>query len=196
MNFDFAGLMNASGGSAQLSRAKPEFDRDSAQAALRIREISGLETEHVYERLKTGPGGLSEAEAAQRLVTHGRNTVAQHAGDGVVHHLGKQVRSPLNLMLLSLALVSAFLGDVRAAIVITVMVVLSVGLSFVQEYRSNQAAARLRAMVRTTATVLRRPRLASAPIETTGANHGNHLHTCSRTGWRSGFSKAPGACRM
>jgi magnesium-transporting ATPase (P-type) len=40
--------------------------------------------------------------------------------------------------------------------VITVMVVLSVTLAFVQEHRSNGAAARLRAMVRTTATVLRR----------------------------------------
>ena len=42
------------------------------------------------------------------------------------------------------------------AAVITVMVVLSVTLAFVQEHRSNNAAARLRAMVRTTATVLRR----------------------------------------
>ncbi|WP_244111970.1 magnesium-translocating P-type ATPase [Burkholderia diffusa] len=175
MNFDFAGLMTGSGGSTRRSRAKPEFDRDSALAASRIREISRLEIEHVYERLETGPAGLSEAEAAQRLITHGRNTVAQHAGDGVLHHLTRQVRSPLNLMLLSLALVSVFLGDARAAIVITVMVVLSIGLSFVQEYRSNQAAAKLRAMVRTTATVLRRPKLASATIETTGADHGSHL---------------------
>ncbi|MGB9649752.1 MAG: hypothetical protein WA709_35245 [Stellaceae bacterium] len=36
------------------------------------------------------------------------------------------------------------------------MVLLSVSLAFVQEHRSNNAAARLRAMVRTTATVLRR----------------------------------------
>src|SRR5215831_18956393 len=36
------------------------------------------------------------------------------------------------------------------------MVLLSVSLAFVQEHRSNNAATRLRAMVRTTATVLRR----------------------------------------
>ena len=36
------------------------------------------------------------------------------------------------------------------------MVLLSVSLAFVQEHRSNHAAAKLRAMVRTTATVLRR----------------------------------------
>ena len=39
---------------------------------------------------------------------------------------------------------------------IAVMVLLSVSLAFAQEHRSNNAAAKLRAMVRTTATVLRR----------------------------------------
>ena len=44
----------------------------------------------------------------------------------------------------------------RAAIVIVVMVLLAVTTAFVQEHRSNEAAARLRAMVRTTAAVRRR----------------------------------------
>jgi Mg2+-importing ATPase len=39
---------------------------------------------------------------------------------------------------------------------IAVMVMLSISLGFIQEHRSNEAAAKLRAMVRTTATVRRR----------------------------------------
>ena len=64
--------------------------------------------------------------------------------------------NPLNGLLLALAAISWALSDMRAAIVISAMVVLSVDLAFVQEHRSNEAAAKLQAMVRTHATV-RRP---------------------------------------
>jgi Mg2+-importing ATPase len=63
----------------------------------------------------------------------------------------------LNALLLSLATVSYFLGDVRAAVVIATMVVLAITTAFIQEHRSNEAAARLRAMVHTTASVGRLP---------------------------------------
>ncbi|RTL68647.1 MAG: magnesium-translocating P-type ATPase, partial [Hyphomicrobiales bacterium] len=46
-------------------------------------------------------------------------------------------------------------GDKRAAIVIIVMVLLAVLTSFIQEHRSNEAAAKLRALVRNTASVRR-----------------------------------------
>ena len=67
-----------------------------------------------------------------------------------------RAKNPLNFLLLSLAAISYFLGDQRAAAVIAAMVLLSVSLAFLQEHRSNDAAAKLRAMVRTTATVVRR----------------------------------------
>ncbi len=60
-------------------------------------------------------------------------------------------------MLLTLAIVSYFLGDLRAAVVIAAMVVLAITTAFIQEHRSNAAAARLRAMVHTTASVRRNP---------------------------------------
>jgi Mg2+-importing ATPase len=47
------------------------------------------------------------------------------------------------------------MGDHVAAIIIFIMVVLSISLAFMQEHRSNKAAEKLRAMVHTTATVLR-----------------------------------------
>ena len=56
-----------------------------------------------------------------------------------------------------MAIVSYFLGDVRAAVVIAAMVVLAITTAFIQEHRSNEAAAQLRAMVHTTASVRRSP---------------------------------------
>jgi P-type Mg2+ transporter len=46
-------------------------------------------------------------------------------------------------------------NDVRAGVVMSLMVLLGVGLRFVQESRADAAAARLKAMIRVTATVLR-----------------------------------------
>jgi Mg2+-importing ATPase len=54
------------------------------------------------------------------------------------------------------ATVSYFLGDIRAAIVIAIMVILAITMAFIQEHRSNDAAAKLRAMVKATARVRRR----------------------------------------
>ena len=85
------------------------------------------------------------------------NLVAHERQQTVLEELIGRAKNPLNFLLLTLAAVSYFLGDTRAAAVIAGMVVLSVSLAFVQEHRSNNAAARLRAMVRTTATVLRHP---------------------------------------
>jgi Mg2+-importing ATPase len=62
----------------------------------------------------------------------------------------------LNVLLLTLSVVSYFLGDPRAAVIIATMVVLSIVTAFIQEHRPNEAAAKLRALVKTTASVKRR----------------------------------------
>ena len=59
------------------------------------------------------------------------------------------------IVLLTLAVVSFFTGDMKAVLVITVMVTLSVLISFSQEYRSQQTAEKLKALVRSIATVVR-----------------------------------------
>jgi Mg2+-importing ATPase len=94
----------------------------------------------------TTPQGLTAEEAAARLRIVGPNLIAHDRQQSPLAELIGRARNPLNFLLLSLAAVSFFLGDRRAAAVITVMVVLSVTLAFVQEHRSNNAAARLRAM--------------------------------------------------
>ena len=81
--------------------------------------------------------------------------MAREGKPSILQEIWSRCRNPLNALLLTLAGVSYFLGDVRAAIVIALMVLLAVGTAFVQEHRSNKAAARLRAMVKTTASVRR-----------------------------------------
>ena len=69
--------------------------------------------------------------------------------------LGHACVNPLVILLLLLAAVSLMTGDPRAATVMLSMVVLGVGLRFVQESRADDAAAKLKAMISVTATVLR-----------------------------------------
>lgn len=121
-----------------------------------LTEIALLEPAAALAALRSDAKGLSDTEAASRLATHGPNVVARERRLNALNQLAIRFFTPLNVMLLGLALISYLLGDPRAAIVISVMVALSVGLSFIQEYRSHQAAESLRAMVRTTAAVARR----------------------------------------
>jgi len=69
--------------------------------------------------------------------------------------LWENVKNPLVILLSILAVVSYITGDLRATIVILVMVVMGVVLRFIQEARADDAAEKLRAMVSTTATVIR-----------------------------------------
>ena len=105
--------------------------------------------------LRTTPGGLTEAEAEDRARKNGPNEVAQEKADGWPIRLLKIVRNPLVILLAALSLISFVTGDVRAGTVMVMMVILSVGLRFFQEARADAAAAKLKAMIHVTATVVR-----------------------------------------
>jgi len=105
--------------------------------------------------LRTTPEGLTQAEAENRARTAGPNEVAQERPQGWFVRLLKIVRNPLVILLAILSAVSFATGDARAGTVMAGMVLLSVTLRFVQEARADAAAAKLKAMIHVTATVIR-----------------------------------------
>jgi Mg2+-importing ATPase len=109
----------------------------------------------LLSRLECSAEGLSGAEVARRLLQCGPNQIARARRRSKPLLLLDNVRNPLVLLLLVLGLVSYLTGDLRAALVVLVMVVLGVVLRFLQESRADNAAARLQAMVSSTATVIR-----------------------------------------
>ncbi len=121
-----------------------------------LRRLSVLSAPEALARLHSRDDGLSAREARARLKRHGYNVLTRGKQLSILRELWGRARNPLNALLVALAVVSYVLGDTRAAVVVLVMVVLAVMTSFIQEHRSNQAAARLRAMVKTTASVRRR----------------------------------------
>ncbi|MBI3381791.1 MAG: magnesium-translocating P-type ATPase [Aquabacterium sp.] len=121
--------------------------------------LSGLAAQPVDQvllALDTCAEGLSQAQARQRLGQFGLNQAAAPGTRSMLVQLLHRVANPLNFLLFGLSLVSLLTGNSESAVIIFLMVVLSITLGFVQERRSDRAAAALRAMVHTTATVLRR----------------------------------------
>ena len=117
--------------------------------------ISASQPDEALQKLQTSGQGLSSAEAERRLKEHGPNVVAQDKRHSRLKLLGRALVNPLVILLSVLAAISALTGDFRAASVMMVMVVLGVVLRFVQEARADTAAAKLKAMISVTATVVR-----------------------------------------
>ena len=125
------------------------------QARANLAAIAALDVAAVLRAFDTCAAGLTPAEAAVRLLRHGGNIVAgQHTGQPLALLLAG-FAGPLPLLLLALAALDLGTGQGISAAVIGAIVVLSCLLGFVQEYRSQRAVERLRALVRTDAQVLR-----------------------------------------
>ena len=119
--------------------------------------IAGEEPGEACIRVASKPEGLGTAEAAARLKTYGPNRITKDERRPILAELWLKTKTPLNGLLLLLAGVSWLLArDIRSAVVISVMVILSIGLGFIQEHRSSVAAAALANMVKVHATVRRR----------------------------------------
>ena len=127
-------------------------------------ESAQLTSSALLEQLKTSPTGLTAAEAETRLETYGPNDVAREHRLSFFGRLWDNVKNPLVILLVVLGLVSYLTGDVDATVVIATMVLLGIVLRFVQESRADHAAEQLKAMVSTTATVLRDGQKVEIPL--------------------------------
>ena len=128
----------------------------TARAADILNEIARLNPEDALQRVKSRAEGLLDSEAEERLELYGKNIVAREERRSALKHILRLLINPLNVMLLVLAGTNFFfLDDIESGGIVTAMIVLSVSLCFIQEYRSDNAAEKLRAMVSTTASVLR-----------------------------------------
>ena len=129
-----------------------------------IHDAATKDVAEALQRLETAANGLSDAEAAERLEVFGPNEVAQERHHGWLERLWVASRNPLVILLTLLAVLSFATGDFRAGIVMLLMVFLGVSLRFVQETRADNAAAKLKAMISVTATVVRDGQAREIPL--------------------------------
>ena len=112
-----------------------------------------------------GGAGLSPAEVDRRQIRFGPNAVSSHrARWGPV--LWHQLKSPLLVLLFVAAVASYFVGEESDAVIIGVILALSVGLGFVNEYRAEKAAEALHSQIRHETVVIRGGRSARVDVAT------------------------------
>ncbi|WP_294833589.1 magnesium-translocating P-type ATPase [uncultured Gilliamella sp.] len=127
---------------------------------------NSLET--ILAKFQSSLSGLTQENAQARIETYGKNEVAREKVPSAFMQLLMAFNNPFIFVLLVLAIVSFVTDywlplqkgeetDVTGIFIILIMVTLSGLLRFWQEFRSNKAAEALKSMIRTTATVLRRP---------------------------------------
>jgi Mg2+-importing ATPase len=126
----------------------------SERPALELAAAARQPVDAVLQELGSTQTGLTSDQADGRLRTVGPNVLAAHR----VTALGvlvRQLRNPLLILLLAAAGVAAATGDPTDGAIIAAIVVLSVGLGFINEYRSELAIAALHANIRHQALVWR-----------------------------------------
>ena len=96
--------------------------------------------------LGTTRTGLTSDEWKQRLERYGHNVLVEHrvTVGGV---LRRQLRNPLLILLAGAAAISGATGDPADAVIIGLILALSVGLGFTNEYRAEVAATALHASI-------------------------------------------------
>ncbi|MFD1321053.1 magnesium-translocating P-type ATPase [Micromonospora sonneratiae] len=110
--------------------------------------------EEVLTSLGGNRDGLTAGEAARRLTEHGPNVVSTYRLSAL-SVLARQLRSPLLALLLAAAAVSFVVGQRTDAVVIGVILAISVGFGFVNEYRAERTGASLHERIQHTAQVVR-----------------------------------------
>ena len=132
----------------------------------RLSELCAMTPEAALLEMKTSERGLDADMVEARRKEYGTNEIIASKADGPIIEILQRFRNPLVIQLLIIAAVAAspWVDDKASAIIVSCMVVLSVGLSYFQEMRSTKAVARLKAMIHTNVVVLRSGKEEEIPL--------------------------------
>ncbi len=149
--------------------APPKRKAPNVRLPSRLTEAARAESAEALRLLETSPDGLSEAVAAERLEQFGPNEVSKEKHNAWSQRLWHSVRNPLVVLLTVLASISFYTAqetsDYVGAWLMVAMVILGVGLRFIQESKADSAAAKLKAMIKVTATVVRNGQAAEVSLQ-------------------------------
>ncbi len=121
----------------------------------RLVELCTCPVTDMYASLDARALGLDGKEADKRLSSFGPNEFSKAPHKSLIADLFERFRSPLVLQLLIIATVSALMGELVSAIIVCSMILLSVGLSFILDQRSNHEVEALGKRVQSRSYVLR-----------------------------------------
>ncbi len=118
-------------------------------------EILCSPIENLLQTLGTTEIGLTSEEANNRIEQYGRNEIARKKRRPILIEFISYFKNPLIIILLGAGTISGILADLTDMFIIFVIVIMSVVLDFIQEFRAGKAAEELNKRILTTTTVLR-----------------------------------------
>jgi len=149
------GLWNRLFNSRLEEERKKTILRDVSQYEKQLIEKCCLPLEKVFLQLQSSAKGLSSKEAEERLDEFGPNVLPTKKRLTFWEDMLRRLKSPLVIQLLAIATISAILGEWKSTFLVSLMVLLSIGLSYVLDRRSFQAVEALGKRVRSKTLVLR-----------------------------------------
>jgi len=132
----------------------------------KIKEAAKTDPKILLKNFESSLRGLSNKKARNLLFRFGKNILAREKKLPPLLKLLFEFKDPLTLLLLTLALIAYFTGDLKATVVILTMVFLSIFLRFFQELKADKAAEKLKALIHTKIVVVRDGQKKEIPIET------------------------------
>lgn len=130
--------------------------------------------ENIVTYFKSSKGGLTHQQAVLSREEHGENVISHGKKTPFIVEILKAYFTPFTIVLITLAIISFVTDYVIAApedrdlvgvLIILTMVFVSGTMTLVQSVKSNNAAEKLKNMVKVTATVVRRKVTMELPIE-------------------------------
>ncbi|CAM2892527.1 magnesium-translocating P-type ATPase [Chryseobacterium flavum] len=147
-----------------MLKRSPNKTLNSA-ALVKLKEAASENERMVYAMLETSEDGLSENTVKDRLKIYGKNEIATQKAPSWLKQFAHSFFNPFNYILACIAVISLLIDvifasaderDFSTTIIISVMLLFSTVLRFIQEFRSNKAAEALKKMVKTSCLTKRK----------------------------------------
>ena len=135
---------------------KPRYTEDQIKRIHKnLEQCAILSSEKILRKFDTNTEGLSERDVEIRQEGYGKNIIAGQKPPAWYVIFWISLKTPFNIILFALLVVSHFTSDMTTVAVMGIMIALSTLLRFWQEMKALIAANSLKLMVHNTATVTR-----------------------------------------
>lgn len=120
-----------------------------------LKKLAALSERELMMEFRTSAAGLTKEDAEKRLEEFGPNEISAQSPTPAWKLFIQSFQDPFVYVLMLLLIVSALTGDYEAAIIMGVMILCSVIIRFIQDYRSQKASFELKEMIENTCAITR-----------------------------------------
>ncbi len=148
-------LLDMSGRLFRADSPNQRMLQEVSEQERRLIDLCARPAKEALAGLDAGLRGLSSEEADKRLDEYGLNELSHTRHKGFLIDVLERCKSPLVVQLLIIATISGAIGEIKSAIIVSAMVFLSVGLSYILDRRSSKTVEMLGKRVQSRTLVLR-----------------------------------------